>query len=117
MSLSDANKIEGDGRASENQQQRLRIAMRAGWPEIPRNRLKFGPRGLIEDTATGDFFGVYKGEVDPQLCPVAAYYIAPAGDPVFLEPPPGPRNRDELAAQRAAHEQRRAERMKPRARR
>ena len=101
-------------RAAHRRQQRLRIAMQSGWAEVPRNRLKFGARGQVENEATGEFYAVYRGEVDPQACPVIAYYIDEDGSPVFLEPPRGPRNRDELAASREARERRRAAQTKPR---
>src|SRR5687768_3657328 len=82
-------------RAAHRRQQRLRIAMQSKWAEVPRSRLKFGPGGQVENETTGEFYAVYRGEIDAQFSPVIAYYIED-GEPIFLEPPPGPRSRDEL---------------------
>jgi hypothetical protein len=67
---------------------RQRFAMRAGWPELPRSDLRFGPFDIVVDERDEAEYVVYRGEVDeaigPQV-PVSAYYFDQGGAIVFLE--------------------------------
>lgn len=86
----DENLISGDdegrreARAAHRRQQRLALAMRSNWPELPRKDLAFN-RFTVTDTSTRIEYRIHRGEVDAVYAPVAAYYIDEAGDPVFLE--------------------------------
>ena len=115
----DADEIEGTAASVDREQvrrdQRLRLAMKSDWPEIPRDRLEFG-RYLVTDTGTNELYSLYHGEVEAQFTPVAAYFVNDEGDPVFLEIHAHARTVEALAAKREALEQARQERMKPRAR-
>ena len=118
--LSALREIEGTkvpvDRDEERRQERIGIAMRSRWPEISRSRLEFG-RFLVTDTATNELYTIVRGEVvDVQFSPVAAYFFDEGGAVVFLERHHA-RTLAALEAQRAAREQAKAERMRPRARR
>jgi len=102
------------GARDDERQRQLRHAMRSGLPELERSRLRFGKR-VVEDERTGPFYSVCRGVVEEaEFSPAAAFYVSAQGDPVYLEPAPGPKNRDELTARREAKEQARAERLRPR---
>jgi hypothetical protein len=91
-------------------QQRLQIAMRSGLPELPRKDLSRRRFGILEDRVSGNFYRAIRGELtDPKHSSAVGYVINEAGDSVYLERPVGsPQNRDELEAQQAEREARRA---------
>jgi hypothetical protein len=69
-------------------EQRLRVAMSSGWPELPRSDLAPAHFGLLEHKPTGEFYSVSAGEQSGgTFDTAAAFYIDQAGDPVFLERP------------------------------
>ena len=78
---------QADARAETEARRHRRIAVanRVGWPELPRRNLAFEPFGGVVDERNGDRYQVNRGEIDADYRPVAAYYIDPNGDPVFLE--------------------------------
>lgn len=92
-----------------NREQRLRVAMNSGWPELPRSDLAPAHLSLLEHTPTGEYFLISRGEqTGEKYDTAAAFYIDPNGDPVFLErPASGPKSKAELAQQRAEQEARR----------
>lgn len=63
---------------------RMRIAMKAPWPELKRSDLEFG-RYTIRHVPTETLYKQMLGEVGEQHCPAVAYYVDAAGDVVFLE--------------------------------
>ena len=67
------------------QHQRIRIAQRAGWPELERRHLAFERFGTVTDERDGTQYRINRGEIDAQYSPISAYYIDRFGDPVFLE--------------------------------
>ena len=71
-------------RVAHRREQRLRIAMRSAWPELPRRDLAFA-RFSIRHVPTGVEYRVHRGEVDAVYAPIAAYFIDGDGDVVFLE--------------------------------
>ena len=113
--FSDQALIEGGADAERRardelrREQRLRIAMTSGKPELPRSDLAPAHLGLLEHTPTGEYYAVSLGEqYGEKLDTFAAFYIDRNGDPVFLErPASGPKSRAELAEQQAAREERR----------
>lgn len=65
--------------------QRVTMARKSTWEEIPRDDLVFG-RHTVEHVPTGKTYRVHRGEVlDVSFTPVSAYYLT-ADDVVFLEP-------------------------------
>jgi hypothetical protein len=84
-------------------EQRLRVAMQSGWPELARADLIPAHLGLLEHTPTGDFYAVSRGEqYGEKFDTAAAFYIDPTGAAVFLErPSSGPKTRAELEARRS----------------
>jgi hypothetical protein len=75
-----------EARAAHRREQRLRVAMRSGWPELNRSDLIF-TRYTITHTPSGTVYRAMLGEVATGgPSPVAAYYVDAVGDPVFLEP-------------------------------
>lgn len=74
--------------ATDRRRRRIAIAHRAGCPELPRRHLAFEPFGGVVDERNGDRYRVNRGEIEADFGPVAAYYIGPNGDPVFVERKP-----------------------------
>ena len=66
--------------------QRIRIAQRAGWPELERRHLAFERFGTVTDERDGTQYRINRGEIDAQYSPVVAWFIDKVGDVVFLEP-------------------------------
>jgi hypothetical protein len=63
---------------------------------------------IVEHTPTGRLYRVRRDELpDLGYSTATAYYIA-AGQPVLLEPPPGPETRQGVEARQEARRQRRA---------
>ena len=87
--------------------------------EIPRTDLERRLPGTLEDRGKGKLYRPrLDGLIDLDYIPTAiAYFVDGAGLPVLLEAPTGPKTVAELEAHRAAKEQARAERLRPRARR
>jgi hypothetical protein len=99
-----------EARREFRRQQRLHIAMQSTLPELPRSDLAFHKLGLIEDVASGNLYRAARGELtDPNHSSAVGYYITEAGDPIYLERPVGMPH-DELNAQHADREERRAQR-------
>src|SRR4051794_21145122 len=70
----------------------LRAAMSSGLPELPRDRLRFGRFGEVEDTGSGEFYGVIRGEVvEARWSPASAFFLDPDATVVWLEPRRRPR--------------------------
>jgi hypothetical protein len=81
--------------------------MNAGWREIPRDDLAFGPFGRVEEVSSGGFFRVFGGDPD-YADGVTAFYCGFDGTPVMLTPiSGGVGNRAELEQIRAEREARR----------
>ena len=72
-------------RDEHRRQQRIRTAHRAGWDELPRKSLVFGPFRTVTDERDGTRYTINRGEVDVDSANIAAYYIGPDGAAVFLE--------------------------------
>ena len=72
-------------RTQARREQRIRFAHRCGWQEIDRRHLTFEPFGAVIHEPSGDSYRISRGEIDAEFSPVVAYFIDPAGDPVFLE--------------------------------
>ncbi len=77
--------VDPRARAELRRQQRIAVAHRGGWPEIPRRHLTFGPFGTITDERDGTGYRVHRGEVDQATPAVAAYYLTAGQEIVFLE--------------------------------
>ena len=65
--------------------QRIRIAQRAGWPELERRHLAFERFGTVTDERDGTQYRINRGEIDAQYNPISAYFVDRFGDPVVLE--------------------------------
>jgi hypothetical protein len=89
--FSDAEIIEGgedaERRARDElrRDQRVRIAMNSGKPEIARSRLRSARFGSVEDVETGTLYGISAGEHDGAHDTFDAFAIAKDGSPIFLE--------------------------------
>ena len=69
------------------EQQRIRTAHRAGWPELERRNLMFQPLRIVIHKPSGDSYRISRAEVDVDSADIAAYFVDVSGDTVFLEPP------------------------------
>ena len=76
----------GEARAEARRHQRIAVANRAGWPELERRHLSFGPFSTVKDERDGSVYAVNRGEVDVNSANISAYYVT--GDPMFLEERP-----------------------------
>jgi hypothetical protein len=90
--------------------QRMRVATSSGIEEIPRADLEFRRFDVLH-VPTGRLFHLVRGEViDVKYAALAAFYVTPAQDAIFLEEPASwPKTLDEEAEQRAERERREAE--------
>ena len=77
--------LDARARTQARRQQRLRLADRAGWPELERRSLVFQPFGVVIHEPSGDSYRINRGEPDAQYSPIVAYFVDQFGDPVFLE--------------------------------
>jgi hypothetical protein len=86
--------------------------MGSGLQEIPRSHVEPFKFGLVEDTRNGRFYRCRRDAlVDLNHTNATAFYVGHDGVPVLLEEPAnGPQNRDELDAQQAERQERRAQR-------
>jgi hypothetical protein len=73
-----------EARAEARRHERIAIAHRAGWPELPRRHLSVCPY-TVTDQRDGSLYTINRGEVNVDSANITAYYIDPNGDPVFLE--------------------------------
>jgi hypothetical protein len=114
--FSDQELVEGvepaQSKAQEDlrREQRLRVAMQSGRPELPRSDLIPAHLSLLEHVPTGEFYGISRGEqYGASFDGFDAFFVDGNGDAVFLQHPScGPRSRGELEEMRAAREARRA---------
>ncbi len=74
-----------EARAEARRHKRIAVANRAGWPELERRHLSFGPFSAVTDERDGTVYAVNRGEVDVDSANISAYYITEHGEPVFLE--------------------------------
>ena len=95
--------------AELTREQRVRVAMTSGRPELPRSELAAAHLSLLEHTPTGEFYAVCRGEQYGETHDrFDAFFVDRNGDPVFLEQPQsGPKSRAELEQQQVAREERR----------
>lgn len=77
-----------EARADLRRQQRLYVATRGPWDEIPRRHLSFGRFGAVTDERHGTRYRINRGEVAEASRNIAGYYVDQAGEPVFLERAP-----------------------------
>lgn len=77
--------VDPHARADARRHRRIAIAHRSGWIELPRRHLRLGRFGVVMDERSDDSYLVSRAEIDAEFSPIVAYYIDPAGDPVFLE--------------------------------
>ena len=88
MGLFTAKKVDAEPttRDEHERQRRERFATSSGWEELRRSDLDFG-RFVITHQPTGDEYRVYRGVIEAgPIHPATAYYYAPSGAVVFLEP-------------------------------
>jgi hypothetical protein len=89
--FSDQDLIEGgepaQARARDEfrRDQRLRVAMNSGKPEIARARLAPARFGSVEDVETGTLYRISAAEHDGANDTFDAFAVAKSGDPIFLE--------------------------------
>lgn len=79
------DQLDARARTEARRQDRIRVAHRAGWDELPRKSLVFGPFRTVTDERDGTAYTINRGEVDVDSANIAAYYIGPDGAAVFLE--------------------------------
>ena len=77
--------VDPHARADAQRHRRIAIANRSGWPELERRNLLFQRYGIVIHEPDGDTYLISRSEIDAEFSPIVAYYINPAGDPVFLE--------------------------------
>ena len=85
MSIGGRTEADPGARTEARRQWRIAAANRGGWPEIPRQHLRFERFGIVVDERNDTTYRVHRGEVDQATPAVAAYSVSQAGDPVFLE--------------------------------
>lgn len=71
-------------REVHRREQRIRTAMRGGWPELKRADLVFS-RFAVEHVPSAAKYKIHHGEVDAVYTPISAYYFDQVGDVIFLE--------------------------------
>ena len=107
--FSDAELVEGgpdaERRARDElrREQRVRIAMQSGKPELARSDLVPAHLGLLEHKPTGDFYSPSLAEqTGEQYDSFEAFLIERSGDVTFLErPASGAKSRQELEERRS----------------
>ena len=78
-----------EARAEARRHQRVAVAHRGQWDELPRRHLRLERFGIVVDERDETTYRVHRGEVDQGTLAVAAYYVDESGSPVFLERFPG----------------------------
>jgi hypothetical protein len=107
--FSDEQTIEGgvdaERRARDElrREQRVRVAMTSGHPELARADLAPAHLGLLEHKPSGEFYVVSRGEqYGEKFDTFAAFIVERDGDVTFLErPSSGPQSRAELEKRRS----------------
>ena len=107
--FSDADLVEGgpdaERRARDDlrREQRVRIAMQSGKPELARSDLVPAHLGLLEHEPTGDFYSPSSAEqTGEQYDSFEAFIVERSGDVTFLErPASGAKSRAELIEKQA----------------
>jgi hypothetical protein len=96
-------------------QRQLEQARKAGWPQLERADLTFGPFGTITHEPTGRLYRRHRGELgDLVYSSATAFYLTDWDEIIFLEDPPGgsPKTVSEREQYRADRERRRAQQAK-----
>ena len=78
-----------EARAEARRHQRVAVAHRGQWDELPRRHLRLERFGIVVDERDDTTYRVHRGEVDQGTPAVAAYYVDESDSPVFLERLPG----------------------------
>ena len=74
-----------EARAEARRHQRVAVAHRGQWDELPRRHLRFERFGIVVDERSGDVYRINRGEIDVNSANIAAFFFTESGDPAFLE--------------------------------
>ncbi len=85
MSIGGRTEFDPAARMAVRQEWRVALAMRGGWPELPRKHIRFERLGTVIDERDDSRYRVHRGEVDQGTPAVVAFFFTEYGDPVFLE--------------------------------
>ena len=77
-----------EARAEARRHQRIAVAHRGGWPELPRRHLRFDRFSIVVDERDETIYRDPPRRGRPGSPAVVAYFIDEHGDPVFLEERP-----------------------------
>lgn len=85
MTIGARTEVDPAARAEHRRQQRIALATRGPWDEIPRRHLRDERFGVVVDERDEARFRIYRGEPDLAAAAIHSYFVTVGQEVVFLE--------------------------------